>query len=263
MLSEKIKKSEGNTLFPCRATYITDWNGERKLARIEKSDRPIFRPKNWEREEKWEGQKVKIPTERNEEDKSPEERRRAIRRASERCMDIVLCNPFEWFCTLTIDPQKADRTSYNDIVRIFGRWASNNVQRNDMKYLAVPEHHKDGQAIHLHMLASGKLRMTESGIKQKGKSVYNLDTWQWGFTNCKNITGENAGTACAKYCLKYMRKQEGQKIGGRYYLSGGKLINPEYEYAETIEELNHDGESPKWTGNVEGEWGSYTKFSFI
>lgn len=261
MLSEKIRKTEGNTLFPCRATYIRGENGEKILSRIEESKRPIFRKESWEAAD----YHRRTAGKRDEEEKeqNPEDKKRAIRRASIRCMDLVACNRFDWFCTLTIDPEKADRKNYQEITKNFGRWASNAVQRDDLRYIAVPEYHRDGENIHLHMLASDNLRLTPSGIKQDGKEVYNIRNWKWGFTNCKQITGEDANIACAKYCLKYMRKQEGQKIGGRYYLSGGKLESPTYEYGNTPDELNPGGLTPIWTGEVTGDWGTYKKYSYL
>ena len=271
MLSDNIKKTEGNARFQCRATYIRGENGERILSRIEESNRPIYIPESWEKAGEKRKSRIIAEPEPPEEpditgnvpDTDIANKRRAIRRASIRCMDLVACNRFDWFCTLTLDPAICDRKSYSETVEHFGRWASNGVQRDGLRYVAVPEYHLDGESIHLHMLATDNLRLTDSGVNQRGKRVYNITNWKWGFTNCKRITGTNSGIACAKYCLKYMRKQEGQKIGGRYFLCGGDLIRPEYEYANTPEELNPDGREPVWTGEVAGEWGTYKKYSYV
>lgn len=256
MLSEKIRKTEGNAVYKYRAKWIPTTEGY-KLSLVEGSERARFVPDGWERAE----DKASKHEERAG-DFTAEDRERAYRRASIRCMDLVMSNPMDWFCTLTLDPAKIDRTSYKDVERAFSRWASNEVQRHDLRYIAVPEHHKDGESLHLHMLCSGGLKLSESGVKQDGKMVYNIDNWRWGFTNCKRITGEDASIACAKYCLKYMRKQQGQKIGGRYFLTGGSLRKPIYVYSDDKGELI-GAEQPIWEKTISGDWGKYEKISFI
>lgn len=256
----KIRKTEADIRFTNRATYIIDKDGTPKLSRIETFSRPIFLPDGWERAEDWHKPEKRENAGKSEYEE--ENRKRAIRRASVRVMDLVASNSFDLFATLTISPEMLNRTDYHAIEHAFSTWASNRVQRNNLSYIAVPEHHADGQAIHLHMLANDTLKLKDSGIMQEGKTVYNLPDWKWGFSTAKRITGEYAGIACAKYCLKYMRKQEGQKIGGRYFLAGGKLNKPIYEYANTPEELQN-GQEPLYEKTVCQDWGTYKVISFI
>jgi hypothetical protein len=64
----------------------------------------------------------------------------------------------------------------------------------------------------------------------KGRPIYNISDFPFGHTTVIPIDGENGREACAKYCYKYIVKSGGQKVGGRYYLSGGDLGRPRYEY---------------------------------
>ena len=72
-----------------------------------------------------------------------------MRRAASKLRDIALCNDFRYFVTLTLDPAKIDRHDMDALVRVLNRWADNRVRRHGLRYVLVPERHKDG-AIHLH-----------------------------------------------------------------------------------------------------------------
>lgn len=68
--------------------------------------------------------------------------------------DIALCNKFTHFITLTFDPKKIDRYDDEEIKAKLKIWLKNAVARKELKYLLIPERHKDG-AIHCHALVSG------------------------------------------------------------------------------------------------------------
>ena len=104
----------------------------------------------------------------------------------------------------------------------------NLVRRHGLKYILVPEQHKDG-AFHFHgfMVGTG-LKAEDSGIRWEGRPVYNLPQWPYGFTTAQQLYGEY--TAAVGYCCKYIGKQEGQRPLGRWYYSGGALAKPEKTY---------------------------------
>ena len=157
---------------------------------------------------------------------------RSFSRARRRAYDIIRCNPeLNSFITLTFNQEQIDRTSYNAIIKELSVWLDNRVRRKGLKYILCPEHHKDGEGIHFHGLMNlNALKLENSGHKRKGKIVYNISDFNFGFTTVLRITGENSVEACAGYIFKYMSKQCMQKIGGRYYLSGGVLEEPRYEF---------------------------------
>ena len=150
------------------------------------------------------------------------------RRAIVRLFDYVRCNwDLDCMFTLTFDKEKIDRTSYEDIVKKLGEWCSNRVRRNGLKYLAVPEYHADGEGIHLHGVCNfAALETAWSGKVNKGKRVYNITDFPYGFTAVKKFGGGDRDRhAVAVYVSKYITK-DARKVGGRYYLHGGKLEKP-------------------------------------
>lgn len=166
---------------------------------------------------------------------SPSDHARAVSfaRAKNRCFDILMSNVFAGkkdscglFVTLTFSADIINRYDYAAIIRQLNRWLDNRVRRHGLKYLLVPEFHKDG-AIHFHgVMNEAALRLVFSGVKQQGKRVYNIQDFPFGFSNVKRITGKNSTLAVAKYILKYLVKSGGEKVGGRYYLHGGALAQP-------------------------------------
>ena len=63
-------------------------------------------------------------------------------------------NLWEYFVTLTFDPSKVDRYNYDDCCKKMKTFLDHLRRKNsDLKYLGVPEQHKDG-AWHFHFLMS-------------------------------------------------------------------------------------------------------------
>lgn len=167
----------------------------------------------------------------------------AIRRARGRLREILLSNKFDWFVTITIDGNTLNRYDYRDIVKPLSKWLDNRVQRKGYKYVLVPEFHKDG-AVHFHGLFSGDVKVEDSGtvkvhnVKKpvkmstykrhyKGQPysiVYNMPEWEYGYTTAIKVTDKPH--AVANYISKYISK-DSRKVGGRWYLSGGKLNRAE------------------------------------
>lgn len=253
-------------LFRARAKYVPDFkNGGLRLASIAEFSFPVFSPK-WLEPRR--DDDVGIELERLKEPVSNELRQlynaRASHRARVNVFDLAVCNQFDLFCTFTYDPEQFDRTSYEETYGALRTWLSNRVQRRGLKYVAVPEYHRDGSAIHFHMLCnSDAVDLVDSGHRRGGKRVYNIPSWTFGFSTAQYITGERSVDFVSKYVSKYMTKANGRKIGGRYYLSGGDLIRPTYIYGDTIEEL-YPGDLPaKYDREISQDWGTYREVSYI
>ena len=150
---------------------------------------------------------------------------RARRRARAAVRDLARCNPMTHFITLTFDPHKvASRYDPAEVVRKTCQWADNQAKRRGVKYILIPEHHKDG-AIHFHGFCSAGLPMVDSGHKDTaGHKVWNVSGWSYGFSTAIELYGDYA--AAVSYVCKYIGKQA-DKIGGRWYYSGGGLQRPE------------------------------------
>ena len=130
--------------------------------------------------------------------------------------------------TLTISPDTADRTDYKAIIHKMNNWLDNNVRRRGLCYALVPEYHADGVSIHFHGFFNEVLELVDSTKRTKdGKIIYNIPSFKLGFSTAIEITGEYI--AACRYILKYVGKS-GVKVGSRFYLSGGALGRPRYEY---------------------------------
>ena len=72
-------------------------------------------------------------------------------------------------------------------------------------------------------------------MDKKGRVIYNVLDWKYGFTTATAVGGEAADrVAVTKYISKYMTKNtDTDRIGGRYYLHGGDIRPVIYRYANT------------------------------
>ena len=260
------KELEQDTKFNSRAKFIPTPNGGLKLVEEMYCNRYIFNPNNVEiynkeydeQQAKWRsdleemyGYNKRIELTTLEVNKTKETNiQRSKRRAKKQIIDYILCNNFTNFCTLTLDKNKIDRGDYNSIMKRLNRYLDNRVRRLGLKYVGVPELHKNG-GFHFHFLTNDVLPLVESGtyirpcggrpvkkstLQKQGidvkdcKTVYNISDWQLGFTTSIYTYGEPM--QIANYIGKYITKGD-KKIGGRWYYSGGKLEKPVYKYFNT------------------------------
>lgn len=169
-------------------------------------------------------------TEKEAAERKADNLERARRRAKTAVRDLARASRLEWFVTLTLDPAKIDRYNVSEIVRRAGQWLGNAVRRYGARYILVPEHHKDW-AIHFHGFMDGDLGAVDSGHKTKtGEPIFNLTRWPFGYTAAIRPYGDYA--KAVGYCTKYLSKEHmADKIGGRWFYSGGDLSRPLVEYA--------------------------------
>lgn len=202
----------------------------------------IFRERGWEEKRR----KLRGSGSSDESDNV----KRAVRRARSRLRDYARANGFNYFVTLTLSPDLvADRYDICSVIRSMRTWLDNRVRRNGLKYILVPEHHKDG-AIHFHGFINDALPLLDSGTLSNGGKprkprskkqraallsdgwhvVYNVPDWRFGFSTAIALYGDYEHAV--SYCCKYIGKELGEKklpekIGGRWYYSGGALALPE------------------------------------
>lgn len=267
--------SQNVATFPVKAKYykIIDQSGKviKKLASIQRFSYPLFCPPGWESYEREQFYKrlPQKPT-TNEFSCSCDEHIiddikheraanviRARRRAKGNAFDIIMCNPdLDFFCTFTYAPEKiADKRSYEACYKVLAPWLSNRVQRKGLKYVCVPEFTQAGD-IHFHAIMNSSAlfdrlvpaRNPRTGeyLTHNGAALYNISDWPYGFTSCEFIRNrkarDNAREAVAKYIFKYMGKNEGQKIGGRYVLIGGDVKRPVCVYANDVADVIDESE---------------------
>ncbi|MBR5185519.1 MAG: hypothetical protein IKW19_04405, partial [Akkermansia sp.] len=160
-----------------------------------------------------------------------------------------------YFVTLTLDQNMVDRYDMAEITKKLNVWCSNQVQRNGLAYILVPERHKDG-AVHFHGFVNNAVEIVDSGtlalpwcpkprrpkseaqraewLAKGGKVVYNFPAWPLGFTTAIELYGDPV--AAVGYCCKYIGKQQEEgrpeKIGGRWFYHGGCHNRPVVRYAD-------------------------------
>ena len=268
---------------PVRAKYYPMPDGTFKLASVQAFNIPRFREQGWESRQK--RTDVRYSAWTNEEREDAETGReastfdveRATRRARKNAFDIIMCNhDLDIFTTFTYSPDAVgDKASYDECYRYLNNWLSNRVQRNGLKYVCVPERTKAGD-IHFHAIMNSTALRLESAfsphtgrqLTHKRNPLYNISDWKRGFTSAEFISQREAGdderAAVSKYIFKYMGKQAGQKIGGRYCLIGGAVIRPTYVYGETPAEFLDEETAAAYRNHVEVADGlTYDEWSFI
>lgn len=139
--------------------------------------------------------------------------------------DIILSNDFELFCTFTFDPTKTDRFNYNQCLSRMRIWIHHQkTKAPDLKYLFIPEQHKNG-AWHFHALISnykGTLKKT-SHKSATGREVYNMTSYRSGFTTAVKIDNKDA---VAHYVSKYITKSFIKKFNRKRFFCSQNLKRP-------------------------------------
>lgn len=137
--------------------------------------------------------------------------------------EIALCNPWEYFATLTISSEYHDRYDLPGTYRRLSKWLNNYNARQGVTvcYLLVPEPHKDG-AWHFHGLLSGLSppHLTPFTLRDHipkrlkdmllaGRGIYNWPAYaaSFGFASLEAIRDPDR---CASYMTKYITKELGQ-----------------------------------------------------
>lgn len=143
----------------------------------------------------------------------------SVNRTVNQIYAIARANKWDYFITLTIDPKKLDNTDFNLISEKLNIWTNNLKKRYapDLKYIIVPELHKDKTKWHFHGLFAdiGQMPLAFSGKTCIGKFVYdyakkpyatkifNLPLWKYGFSTATKI---NDSSKASSYITKYITK---------------------------------------------------------
>lgn len=136
-----------------------------------------------------------------------ENEERAVRRAKTCVTDYVMTNvDLTNFVTYTLDSKKIDRYDEKEIYKKMRNWLSNRVKRKGLKYILVPELHKD-KAWHFHGFTNVDLK------------------WNYGFQLTREIKSDADRDNRIKYITDYVKKDM-VKFNGRRYLHSNNLEKP-------------------------------------
>lgn len=161
----------------------------------------------------------------------------SIIRAKSRIVEISLCNPWDYFVTLTLNKEKFDRYNLKGYVKALGKFLNNYNERKlhgkePIRYLLIPEQHEDG-AWHLHGFIQG---LPESHLCRNNNGYWDWQAYseKFGFMSLDYIKDKEK---CANYILKYISKGfEENNIGLEshlYYCSKG-LKRAEVIYKDVV-----------------------------
>jgi len=142
-----------------------------------------------------------------------------IFRAKSKVLEYALCNPWDYFSTFTINPDKFDRKNLKAYQKAFGQWLRdyNKKYKLNIKYLTIPEEHKKG-GWHEHGFIYGlpleHLRLFTIDEKLpdklrakiiKGDIVYDWTAYRekFGFVDFEPIRNQ---AAASRYVTKYISK---------------------------------------------------------
>lgn len=163
----------------------------------------------------------------------------SILRSKSKIFELAFCNPWDWFFTGTINPNKQDRTDLELFHKQLTQWLRNYNRLNNLniKFLFVPEKHKDGKSWHIHGFIYGlpveHLKQFQVGDVmgkgladkvQKGDIVYNWLAYfnRFGFCDLEPIRNQEA---VSKYVTKYINKELANSVtelnAHTYYHSRG------------------------------------------
>lgn len=161
-------------------------------------------------------------------------------RSKQNIYELARANTWEYFITLTFDREKVDSSNYDTLIKQVGKWFNNLKSRKapNLKYLIIPELHKDGIHYHFHGLLAccDGLTFVDSGIKQNRKKVYNMPDFKFGFTTATKVSDTNK---VSSYITKYITKDlESTLKGKRRYIASRNCERPKVtEYEMTEDEI--------------------------
>lgn len=136
--------------------------------------------------------------------------------------EIARANIWEYFVTFTFNRQKIDSSNYDLLTEKVRNWFSNLKKRYapNLKYILVPELHKDGVHYHFHALIAntGNIDFIDSGVKHNGNIIYNIGNWKFGFTTASKVIDS---ARASSYITKYITKDlcSVTKFKKRYWAS--------------------------------------------
>lgn len=147
-----------------------------------------------------------------------------LSRAKRMVKEYAVCNPWDYWCTFTIDPAKYDRHNLDAYNKDFKEFLHNYNRRAPeeykVKYLLVPEQHEDG-AWHMHGFIKG-IKPKDLYINQYGYLTWKQYEQKFGFISMDKVKDLDRASS---YILKYMTKDQDRNVSEMnkhfYYASNG------------------------------------------
>ncbi len=181
----------------------------------------------------------------------------SLSRTKSTIFELAICNDWEWFATLTLNPEYHDRKDLRNYKKKLSTWIKNynRLHQTNIQYLLIPENHKDG-SWHMHGLMMGppiehlyefredeKLPIRMLIEIARGHKLYSWPAYAkaFGYISISKIISL---TSVSKYITKYITKDLMETHIGKnehlYYCSQG-LKRAEIIYqGQLTKELDED-----------------------
>lgn len=186
-----------------------------------------------------------LPDERTQDEREAESIRTSISRSVRMVRELVACNPWKFFVTITLAPSnwknRYTPDGLQDVIKaMVRRWCRKRKNGSaycpDFKYLLIPEMHKD-DAIHMHGFVSSMppaecIPYTMADVNSSkslpkkicdkvraGETVYHSPTWEklFGYNTFEPISDLDKASS---YVVKYVSKEIGSTpFKSRYWCS--------------------------------------------
>ena len=181
-------------------------------------------------------------------------------RARSKVRDYGLCNPWEYFLTLTINGAFLDRYDHAQLRRVLSQWVRDYRKRYgcDVKYLLIPEQHEDG-AWHLHGFLMGlpKSHLVPFTLQERlpvyirtklkqGQPIYNWPAYaaRFGHVTVEPIRDQaRAVSYITKYITKDLSRSVSRLGAHLYYASQGLQKAQELKRGTLVADMQPDFEN--------------------
>lgn len=153
-----------------------------------------------------------------------------ISRAKSRVFELALCNPWKYWCTFTLSPEKYDRYNLKIYQKDFSEFlhSLNRNRKEKITYILIPEMHADG-AWHMHGFINGLLD-SDLVLNSNGYLTWKKYNNKFGYMSLSEIRDLES---TAKYSLKYMTKDSSRNVselGAHLYYASHGLNSAETIY---------------------------------
>lgn len=151
-------------------------------------------------------------------------------RAKNAIKEYALCNPWTYFCTMTLSSVNGDRYNLQEFQKRLSKWINNyNTSHGcKIKYVLIPEYHKDN-AVHFHGILED-IPIDTFSINEHGYLDWEDYKRAFGYISI-SIIRDNV--AVANYITKYITKELGKRskdLGQHLYISSKGLKRGEVIY---------------------------------
>lgn len=145
----------------------------------------------------------------------------SLSRTKSTIFELALCNTWQWFVTLTLNPEYHDRKDLKTYKKKLSTWIKNYNRLNitNIKYLLIPELHHDNVSWHMHGLIMNlpiehiaafsedeKLPIQILIELKRGNQIYHWPAYEKAFGYI-TISEIKSSEAVSKYITKYITKE--------------------------------------------------------